>query len=92
MVEVLNGQEVTLQCQPSNNNLELQWTYTTMFDTDNNVDALGSRFQNQSSLLHQLTIPVANITDSGNYTCTIKGLPDGITVSQTIILTVLSGE
>ena len=79
IVEVLSGEDVTLHCPPSNDNVGLQWTH----------ENLDSRTQIHSYLL---TILVTNVSDSGNYTCSITGLPDGITVSQTIILTVLPGK
>ena len=79
IIEVLSGEDVTLYCPPSNDNVGLQWMH----------ENLDSRTQIQ---LYQLKILVTNVSDSGNYTCSITGLPDGITVSQTIVLTVLPGK
>jgi len=88
MVEVLSGKSVTLHCPPSNDSLGLQWTHNAVAPSRGNIDVENLT----STARHQLTIPVADVSDSGNYTCTIRGLPDGITVSQIIVLTVLPGK
>ena len=89
--EFLSGETVTFECMPSY--LELYWTYETVngsstITTDNITE---SEFLNGSSLLHKLILPIANVSDTGNYTCVLRGPPGDHVISQTISLTVLPG-
>ena len=82
---------------PSNSddpNVELFWTYETVsgrgtIKTDNISQ---SQFLSNSSLLHQLMLPIATINDTGIYSCNVSGLDGDRRVSQTISLTVTPGK
>ena len=94
-IAVVSGETVTLQCIPSDPELELYWTYETRHDfgtvTVNNISQ--SRFLNGSSLLHQLILPNTTISDTGNYNCVVPGPPeDSVTISETLSLSVLPGK
>jgi len=98
-ISVLTGDTVTLECQPSIACSDIQriWTYVTA-DSSGNITNLGdvknSRFQSQSSLLLQLTLPVATVSDTGNYTCIVKSSFDDtfVVLNQTISLTVIPSK
>ena len=92
---VVSGETVTLQCIPSDPELELYWTYETRHGfgtvTVNNISQ--SRFLNGSSLLHQLILPNTTTSDTGNYNCVVPGPPeDSVTISETLSLSVLPGK
>ena len=94
-IESLNGETVVFKCIPSDANLELYWEFET-----NNVtgivttgDILQSKFLSESPLLHQLILPIATVTDTGNYTCIVRGYSsNNIQASQTVSLTVIAGK
>ena len=101
VIEVLNGERVTLECLPSNSNLNITWRYETIngdsgeiafqFD-EGDGDGRNSIFSIPSSNLHQIIIPVADVADTGSYTCIIQGPPgDSEMISETISLTVEPG-
>ena len=74
--------------------VELFWTYETVIGrgtikTDNISQ---SQFLSNSSLLHQLILPIATINDTGNYSCIVSGLRGDRRVSQAISLTVAPGK
>lgn len=90
----LSGETVVFECNSSDPNVELYWRYQT---NDGNgsvtIDTISqSRFLSESPQLHQLILPIASVSDTGNYTCVVQGpLQDGI-ISQTISLNVLPGK
>ena len=94
-IRALSGETVTFECKPSDD-LELFWTFTTTrssIDTVNINNISASIFLSTSSLFHQLVLPIADVRDTGNYTCVVQGPPDeNITFFQTITLTVLPGK
>lgn len=90
----MNGQSVSFECVPSHDNIELYWTYQTntgkSIVTTTNISQ--SKFLTESLLLHQLTLPVATVSDTGNYTCIVQASSgNNVMISQTISLTVLPG-
>ena len=89
-----SGQNVTFGCTPSNDDIELYWTYQTV-DSDGTVTYTNlsqSKYLAESPLFHHLILPIATVNDAGNYTCIVRGLSDSdVTFSQTISLTVLPG-
>ena len=94
-IKSLNGETVVFKCTPSDANLELYWEFET-----NNVtgivttgDILQSKFLSESPLLHQLILPIATVTDTGNYTCIVRGYSsNNIQASQTVSLIVIAGK
>ena len=85
-ITILQGDDVTLSCRPSQSDIALQWSY--------NGSDINSSPQNQFTppfLNHNLTITHANDTDSGNYTCAIK-LKKEIVDQESINLTVVPSE
>ena len=82
-ITILQGDDVTLSCRPSESDIALQWSY-------NGSDISNSpQYQfNPPFLNHDLTITHANDTDSGIYTCAIK-FNNEIVDQQSIILTVV---
>ena len=91
----LSGQDVTLRCVPSDNDIELYWTYQTV-NTDGTVTSTNmsqSKYLTNSSLFHHLTLPIATVNDTGLYTCIVHRSSDSnVTISQIISLTVLQGK
>ena len=93
--EVLSGETITFECMPSNSDdhgVELFWTYETISGrgTIKTENISQSQFLSNSSLLHRLILPIANVNDTGNYSCIVSGLHRRI--SQTISLIVVSGK
>ena len=85
-ITILQGDDVTLSCRPSQSDIALQWSY-------NGSDISSSpHYQfTPPSLNHDLTISHANVTDSGNYVCAYRF--KSRTVNQTtIFLTVVPSE
>ena len=82
-ITILQGDNITLSCRPSQSNIALQWSY-------NGSDISNSpQYQfNPPFLNHDLTITHANDTNSGIYTCAIK-FNNEIVDQQSIILTVV---
>ena len=133
-INVLIGESVTVDCVPSDSNLELQWTVTTTIDSEmiplQKVDVTippvtdgegsaeidgrgdgGDGFDDEGSTqiviprsnlarrlqyespFHQLTLINTTMTDSGNFICSIKPLPnDNINIAQHITLNVLTSK
>ena len=91
----MSGENVTLKCMPSLDDIELYWTYQTV-NSDGTVTSTNisqSKYLTQSSLFHHLILPIATVNDTGLYTCIMRGSSDNnVTVSQTILLTVLPGK
>ena len=91
----MSGENVTLKCIPSDDDIELYWIYQTI-NSDGTVTSTNisqSKYLTQSSLFHHLTLPIATVNDIGHYTCIVQGYSvSDVMFSQTISLTVLSGE
>ena len=91
--EFLSGETVTFECVPAYPDVELYWIYETSSGngtiTTDNISQ--SKFLNGSSLLHQLILPIATASDTGSYSCALRGPPGDPVISQTISLTVLPG-
>ena len=82
-ITILQGDNVTLSCRPSQSYIALQWSY--------NGSDISSSLQYQFNpplLNHDLTIFNANVTDSGSYVCAIKLL----NIQETIVLTVVASK
>ena len=80
---ILQGDNVTLSCRPSESNVTLQWSY-------NGSDISSSpQYQFNPPLLNNdLTIFNASVTDSGRYVCANKLL----NIQETIALTVVASK
>ena len=92
---VTSGQTFTFVCAPSDDNIELYWTYQTVNNngTVTSTNISQSKYLTQSSLFHHLILPIATVNDTGIYTCIVRGSSYGnLAVSQTISLTVLPGK
>ena len=84
-----------IECTPSDPDLELYWTYETSNANGTvTIDTISeSKFLSESSLFHQLIIPIATVRDTGSYSCVIPRPPgDNIIISKTISLNVLPGK
>ena len=82
-ITILQGDDVTLSCRPSQSDIALQWSY--------NGSDISSSPQYQFTppfLNHNLTIFNTNVTDSGRYVCAIKLL----NIQETIVLTVVASK
>ena len=85
-ITILEGDDITLSCRPSQSEIALQWLYNGS-DISNS-----SQYQFTPPMLyHDLTITHANIIDSGNYVCAIK-MNNTMIDQQSINLTVISSE
>ena len=85
-ITILQGDDVTLSCRPSQSDIALQWSY-------NGSDiSSSSHYQFTPPFLnHDLTVTNADHTDSGNYACAYRF--KSRTVNQTtIFLTVVPSE
>ena len=85
-ITILQGDDVTLSCRPSESDIALQWLYN-----GNDISSLPQYQFNPPFLNHNLTITHANDTDSGNYTCAIN-LKKEIVGQESINLTVVPSE
>ena len=85
-ITILQGDDITLSCRPSQSDIALQWSY-------NGSDISSSpHYQFTPPFLnHNLTIIHAEDTDSGNYTCAFK-LSNEVIDQQSITLTVVPSE
>lgn len=85
-ITILQGDDITLSCRPSELDIALQWLY-------NGSDIRSSpHFQFAPPFLnHDLTIINANDIDSGNYVCAFR-LKDKTIDEQIINLTVVPSE
>ena len=84
-ITILQGDEITLSCRPSQTDVALQWSY-------NGSDISSSSYYkfNPPSLNHDLTIPHASDTDSGYYTCIF--ISKNKVLEDTINLTVVPSK
>ena len=92
-IGILSGENVTFECLSSDPNIELFWTYQTNRSSNTiTIDNITeTRFLSDSSLLHRLTLPSANVSDEGVYRC-IAQQPFSSIATETIVLNVLPGE
>ena len=91
----MSGQTFTFVCAPSDNDVELYWTYQTVNSngTVTSTNVSQSKYMAQSSLFHHLILPIATVNDTGLYTCIVRGSYDNnVIVSQTISLNVSPGK
>ena len=96
-VSSINGDTITLECQPiiSCPDIYRTWTYMTV-DGSGNLTSLEevnqSRFQSRSPSLHQLILPTITVNDAGNYTCIVQSsFDDAVLFNHTISLMVTPG-
>ena len=82
-ITILQGNNITLSCSPSESDIALQWLYN-----GSDVSSSPSHHFAPPFLNHDLTITNANDTDSGNYVCAFR-LPN---IKQTISLTVVASK
>ena len=85
-ITILQGDDVTLSCVPSQSDIALQWSYN-----DSEVGSSPNYHFAPPFLNHDLTINNANDTDSGNYICAFK-LRSEVIDQKTINLTVVPSE
>ena len=92
---VMSGQTFTFVCVPSDDNVELYWTYQIV-NSDGTVTSTNisqSKYLTQSSLFHHLILPIATVNDTGLYTCTMREHQCCNTATSHVIsLTVLPGN
>ena len=85
-ITILQGDNVTLSCVPSQSGLDLQWSYNNSEVSSSPNHQFAPPFLN-----HDLTITNANDTDSGNYVCAFESRSRVID-QKTITLTVVPSE
>ena len=85
-ITILQGDDITLSCSPSQSDIALQWSYN-----DNGISSSPNHQFTPPFLNHDLTITNANDTDSGNYVCAFK-LKSRVVDQRTINLTVVPSE
>ena len=85
-ITILQGDDVTLSCVPSQSDVALQWSYN-----NGEVDSSSNLQFTPPFLNHDLTITNANDTDSGSYACAFK-LRNRIINQKIIVLTVVPSE
>ena len=83
---ILQGNDITLSCSPSESDIALQWLYD-----GSDISSSPNHQFTPPFLNHDLTITNANDTDSGNYVCAFK-LKSTVGDQRTINLTVVSSE
>ena len=92
--EILSGETLVFECMLSHpDDIELFWTYQT---NDGNgsitIDTISqSRFLSESSLLHQLILPITTAGDTGNYSCVVRA-PLGVNIYRTIEVNISPGK
>ena len=82
-ITILQGDNITLSCTPSQSDISLQWSY-------NGSNISSSSHYQFSSYYHNLTIIQANVTDSGNYICAFR--LNNRATDQSINLTVVPSK
>ena len=85
-ITILQGDDVTLSCTPSESDVALQWSYN-----GNDINSSPYYQFTPPFLNHDLTITHASDTDSGNYVCAFK-LSNEVINEQSITLTVVPSE
>ena len=83
-ITILQGDEVTISCVPSEADVVLQWSFN---DTD--ITSSSNYQFTPPSLNHNLTISHANDADSGTYICAFRSKRE---VKQSVSLTVVPSE
>ena len=76
-IGVLNGENVTIACIPSDPDIEMFWVYETADGSRDSVTVANvsvTRFLSDSPLLHRLVLPNATYSDAGTYQCVAQGL------------------
>ena len=81
-ITILQGDDITLLCRPSESDVALQWSYN-----GNDINS-SPYYQFTPPLNHDLTITHASDTDSGNYACAFR-LRNEIVDEKSIVLTVV---
>ena len=83
-ITILQGDEITISCVPSEADVALYWSL-------NGTDITSSSYQFTPPYLnHDLTIPHADVTDSGNYSCAFRSKSE--VVEKNIFLTVVPSK
>ena len=93
-IGVLNGENVTIACIPSDPDIEMFWVYETTDGSRGSVTVTNvsvTRFLSDSPLLHRLVLPNATYSDAGTYRCVPQG-PIGSVVSELTRLNVLPSK
>ena len=85
-ITILQGDDVTLSCRPSQSDIALQWSYN-----DSDISSSSYYQFTPPFLNHDLTIIHAEDIDSGNYICAFK-LSNEVIDQQSITLTVVPSE
>ena len=85
-ITILQGDDITLSCSPSQSDIALQWSYNGSYISSSPHYQFTPRFLN-----HNLTIIHAEDTDNGNYTCAFK-LSNEVIDQTSITLTVVPSE
>ena len=85
-ITILQGDDITLSCRPSQSDIALKWSYN-----DRDISSSPHYQFTPPFLNHNLTIIHAEDTDSGNYTCAFK-LSNEVIDQQSITLTVVPSE
>ena len=85
-ITILQGDDITLSCRPSQSDVALQWSYN-----DSDISSSPHYQFTPPFLNHDLTIFASSISDSGNYICAFK-LGNKVIDQQSITLTVVPSE
>ena len=85
-ITILQGDDITLSCRPSQSDIALQWSYNGSDISSSSHYQFSPPFLN-----HDLTITHANDADSGIYTCAFI-LENEVIDEQSIILRVVPSE
>ena len=85
-ITILQGDDITLSCKPSQSDIALQWSYNGSDISSSSHYQFSPPFLN-----HDLTITLANDADSGNYTCAFI-LENEVIDEQSITLRVVPSE
>ena len=84
-ITILQGDDITLSCTPSESDVALQWSYN-----GNNISSLPYYQFTPPFLNHDLTITHASDTDSGDYVCAFKSRNEVIAQQSITLVVVLS--
>ena len=84
-ITILQGDEVTISCVPSEADVALQWSHNGNDITSSSYHQFAPPFLN-----HNLTISHANDADSGTYVCAFRSKREE--VEQSVSLTVVPSE
>ena len=66
-ITILQGDDITLSCSPSESDIALQWSYN-----GSDISSSSNHQFTPPFLNHDLTITNANDTNSGNYVCAFE--------------------